>query len=139
MVHIYILRAVETWQNITITASHRESSASLIVQYVRNLPAVQETQVPSLGLGRSPGEGNGNQLQYSFLKNLMVRGAWQATVQRITKSQMFVCAKSLQLYLTLCNPMDCSRPGSSVCGILQARILEWVVMPFSRRSSQPRD
>ena len=35
--------------------------------------------------------------------------------------------------------MDCSPPGSSVHGILQARILEWVAMPFSRGSSQPRD
>ena len=41
--------------------------------------------------------------------------------------------------LTLCNPMDNSPPGSSVHGILQARILEWVVMPFSRASSPPRD
>ena len=46
------------------------------------------------------------------------------------------CAK---LCLTLCNPMDCSRPGSSVHGILQARMLEWVAMPFFRESSQPRD
>jgi len=35
--------------------------------------------------------------------------------------------------------MDCSLPGSSVYGILQARILEWVAIPFSRESSQPRD
>ena len=41
--------------------------------------------------------------------------------------------------LTLCDPMDCSPPGSSVHGILQARILEWVSMPFSRRFSWPRD
>ena len=41
--------------------------------------------------------------------------------------------------LTLCDPMDCSPPGSSVHGILQARRLEWVAMPFSRGSSQPRD
>ena len=41
--------------------------------------------------------------------------------------------------LTLCNPMDCSPPGSTVHGILQARILEWVAMPFSRGSSWPRD
>ena len=41
--------------------------------------------------------------------------------------------------LTLCNPMDCSPPGSSVHGILQARILEWVAIPFSRASSQPRN
>ena len=40
---------------------------------------------------------------------------------------------------TLCEPMDSSLPGSSVHGILQARVLEWVAIPFSRRSSQPRD
>ena len=40
---------------------------------------------------------------------------------------------------TLCNPMDCSLPGSSVLGILQARILEWVAIPFSRGSSRPGD
>ena len=39
-----------------------------------------------------------------------------------------VCAKMLQLCLTLCNPMDCSLPGSSVHGIFQARILEWVAI-----------
>ena len=42
-----------------------------------------------------------------------------------------------QLCLTLCNPTDCSPPGSSVYGILQAKILEWVAISFSRRSSQP--
>ena len=46
-------------------------------------------------------------------------------------------AKSLCLCLTLCDPMDCSPPGSSVLGILQAGILEWVAMPSSRGSSQP--
>ena len=40
---------------------------------------------------------------------------------------------------TLCDPVDCSPPGSSVHGILQARILEWVAISFSRGSSQPRD
>ena len=44
-----------------------------------------------------------------------------------------------QSCLTLCDPMDCSLPCSSVRGILQARILEWVAISFSRRSSQPRD
>ena len=48
-------------------------------------------------------------------------------------------AKSLQSCPSLCNPMDCSLPGSSVHEILQARILERVVMPSSRGSSQPRD
>ena len=44
-----------------------------------------------------------------------------------------------QLCLILCNPMDCSPPGSSVHGILQARILEWIAIPSSRGSSQPSD
>ena len=44
-----------------------------------------------------------------------------------------------QLCPTPCNPMDCSQPESSVHGILQARILEWVAMPSSRESFQPRD
>ena len=40
---------------------------------------------------------------------------------------------------TLCNPMDYSLPGSTVQGIFRARILEWVAISFSRRSSRPRD
>ena len=44
-----------------------------------------------------------------------------------------------QLCLTLCNPMDCRPHGSSVPGLLQARILEWVTISFSRGSFQPRD
>ena len=50
---------------------------------------------------------------------------------------MYMHAKSLQLCPTLCNPMDCSPPGSSVHGILQARILEWVAISSSRGSSPP--
>ena len=52
---------------------------------------------------------------------------------------VFVRAKSFQLCLILCDPMDRSPPSSSVHEILQARTLEWVAMPFSRASSQPRD
>ena len=44
-----------------------------------------------------------------------------------------------QSCLTLCDPMDCSLPGSSVHGIFQARVLEWVVISFSRGSSRLRD
>ena len=50
-----------------------------------------------------------------------------------------VRAKSLQSFPTLCDPMDYSLTGSSVHGILQAGILEWVAMPSSRGSSPPRD
>ena len=46
-----------------------------------------------------------------------------------------VCVCVVQLCTTLCNPMNYSPPGSSVNGILQARIMEWVAIPFSRGSS----
>ena len=54
----------------------------------------------------------------------------------VWKKGVSVCAQSCQ---TLCDPMDCSSPGSSVRGISQARILEWVAISFSRASSWPRD
>ena len=72
--------------------------------------------------------------------------AWRAAVHGVAKSQTrlsdrttatSVHAKSLQSFLTLCDPMDWSLPGSSVHWILQARVLEWVAMPSSRGSSQP--
>ena len=50
-----------------------------------------------------------------------------------------VFAKLLQSCPTLCDPMDCSPPGSSAHGVIQARILKWVAMPSSRGSSWPRD
>ena len=49
------------------------------------------------------------------------------------------CCCFTKLCLTLCDPMDCSLPGSSVHGIFQARILEWGAIPFSRGSSGPGD
>ena len=52
---------------------------------------------------------------------------------------MCVCVLVTQLCPTLWDPMDYSLPGSSVHGILQARTLEWVAIPFSRGSSRPRD
>ena len=48
-------------------------------------------------------------------------------------------AESLQSRPALCDPMDCSLPGSSAHGLLQARTLEWVAMPSSRGSPRPRD
>ena len=58
-----------------------------MVQTARNLPAVWETQVQSLGWEDSPGEGNGNPLQYSCLENPVDRGAWRVTVHGVIKSQ----------------------------------------------------
>ena len=120
----------------------------------------------------------------SCLKNFTDRGAWQATVHGVAKSQtqlsnrahqthsiyvlpgtiaksfIYIISfnpqgnmlrfsllpslcemhvQSLQSCPTLCDPMDRSPPGSSVHRILQARILEWVAMPSSKGSSQPRN
>ena len=61
------------------------------------------------------------------------------TISTLLISYVCVGAKSLELCLTLCNPMDWSPPGSPVHGVLQARILEWVAVPSSRGSSWPRD
>ena len=55
-----------------------------------------------------------------------------------TKIIVYACSVA-RLYLTLYHPIDCSPPGSSVHGIFQARILEWVAISYSRGSSQPRD
>ena len=89
------------------------------------------------GLGRSPGEGNGNPLQDYCLGNPMDGGAWWAAVHHSHPySEHYVCpnwalsekkVKSLSR-VRLCDPMDCSLPGSSVHGIFQARIQEWVAI-----------
>ena len=55
------------------------------------------------------------------------------------KLTMRVCLSVAQSCLTLCDPVDCSPPGSFIHGVLQARTQEWVAIPFSRGSSQPRD
>ena len=65
--------------------ARRESS--LVAQAVKNLPAMQQTQVPSLGWEDSPGEGNGNPLEYFHLENPLDRGAWRAIVHGVAKSQ----------------------------------------------------
>ena len=56
----------------------------MVTHTVKNMPALQEDSIP--GLGRSPGGGHSNPLQYSCLENPMDRGAWQATVHEVTKS-----------------------------------------------------
>ena len=63
----------------------------------------------------------------------------QLTFSWVKADSVCVCVLVIQLCLTLCDPMDCSLPASSVHGILQARILEWVAIPFSRGSSWPRN
>ena len=66
--------------------TYMRKGASLLAQTVKNLPAVQGDLGSIPGLRRSPGEGNGNPLQYSCLGHPMGRGAWQATVHGVAKS-----------------------------------------------------
>ena len=63
---------------------------------------------------------------------------WNKSYKYCIKSYVGACSVA-KLHLTLCNPIDCSLSGSSVHGILQTRVLEWIAMPSSRGSSQPRD
>ena len=80
------------------------------------------------GLDRSPG----------WAKRLWLDATWykvktQSEWMHLWKSKSFSCLITFWLFVT---PMDSSWPGSSVCGITQARILEWVAVPFSRGFSQ---
>ena len=62
------------------------------------------------------------------------RGA-EAGIKRNCRDHLYTVVLVTQSCLTVCDPMDCSPPGSSVYGISQARILDWVAMPFSRAPS----
>ena len=72
-----------------------------------------------------------------------VPGICRASWSDLTLAHMgwfiYCCRSVAKLCPTLCNPMDCSPPGSSVHGISQARTLEWVAISSSSRSSRPRD
>ena len=74
---------------------------------------------------------------------ISVKSLWKTLQQYVGKqiicSIWAVLRFLTQSCLTLCDPVDCSLPGPSVYGILRARTLEWVAMPSSRGSSQPRD
>ena len=99
--------------------------------------------------GRSPGGGHDYPLEYSCWKvpwteslagynpQVTVGGTWLST-WHIYWLRYEEEVKSLSR-VGLCDPVDCSLPGCSIHGILQARILEWVAISFSRGSSQPRD
>ena len=80
-----------------------------MAQRVKNLSAMQETQVQSLGREDSPGGGNSNPLLYSCLENSMDRGVWQATDHGVSSVQ-YRCS----VLSDFCDLTDCSMPGFSV-------------------------
>ena len=74
-----------------------------------------------------------------LVKPVRFGGPFICTYLKASSTETDVKVLVAQLCSTLCNPMDCSLPGLSVHGILQARMLEWVAISFSRRSFWPRD
>ena len=69
----------------------------------------------------------------------MIQLSWKTVEQLFKNSNIVTMLCCAQLCPTLCDPVDCNPPGSSVHGISQARILGYVAISFSRGSSQPRD
>ena len=67
-----------------------------------------------------------------------IRGIWFPNLFLLPIKEKEKESEVTQSCLTLCDPMDCSLPGSSVHGIFQAIVLEWIAISFSRVSSQPR-
>ena len=92
----------------------------------RVVPFSSLGNLPDLGIQPESPEAKGSSPHCRwFLYPLSHRGS--------LRNDLCMRAKSLQSCPTLCNPMDYSPPGSSVHGIFQARILEWVAMPFSKK------
>ena len=104
---------------------------------VKNLPTMQETQVQSLGQKDPLESVYMSLLLFQFVSPSPSPN--ESKVQSLHRNHYCVPAEALQLGLTLCDPVDCSLIDSSVHGILQVRTPEWVAIPFSKGSSQPRD
>ena len=75
-----------------------------------------------------------NQEEIEIMKNPIISTEIEAVIRKKLKK-----SEVAQSCPSLCDPVDCSLPCSSVHGIFQARVLEWVAISFSRGSSQPRD
>ena len=118
-------------------AFHTSSSTWCAMSIQHSLPLGSLRLVPLL---LDSGEQTANlrpTRQRGYLHSQKDSKRWESKIHKTVVT--LVHAKLLQSCLTLCDPMDCSPPGPSVHGILQARILEWVAMPSSRGSSPPRD
>ena len=94
-------------------------------------------------LSQSPPLGTAPSLSLFFL-GFQLQGRSRSLVPSVLRFLYilgdFTCVcMHVQLYLSLCDPMNCNPPGSSVHGTFQAKILEWIAISFSRGSSQPTD
>ena len=114
---------------ITKASVFKYNRNSVLLIILGEIP-VESIPLPPLPKRWMAGFGTGTQYNITSkrLINLRVSCSPAKQPQIVVFLEMCVCAKSLQLCPTLCDPMDYSPPGSSVHGILQARILEWVAM-----------
>ena len=119
----------ETWPTPTATSSAASRSS-------QPSPAARCLVSLDSGIQAKDGDSIGQR------GHLLLRAGWNGSeipgkdvFQTTGRALVCVCAKSLQLYLILCDLIDCSPPGSSVHGIFQTRILEWVAMPSSKGPS----
>ena len=99
-----------------------------IFTYCISFLRFQENTEETLGLS----------FHYLNLRGFICR-KWHLLLRRMSVRSWGAGMVSYFSCVWLCDPMDCNLPGSSVHGILQARLLEWVAISFSRGSSQPRD
>ena len=85
----------------------------------------------------------GGDCSHKIKRSLLLKRSYDKLRQRIKKQRHHFPDKSeskvIQPCLALCDPMNWGLPGSSIHGIFQTRVLEWVAISFSRGSSQPRD
>ena len=129
----------------------------------KDLPAIQETRVQSLGQKFPwrrewqftpiflPGEFNGQKsIVYKYRQNIGIENIDTENIYVSLSLSLYIyiythiyvcicCCLAPKLCSTVCDPMDCSPSSSSVHGISQARILEWVAISFSEVFSGPRD
>ena len=122
MVGVHLLRRI---LSLWTTLGGRESNSKTERDTVRHTHT-------HTGRDRGNEAGMGPILEGSRLKSSHFFSFMMKPMQQ---DDVILSAKSLQSCLTLCDPVDCSPPGSSVHGIHQARILEWVAISFSRGSS----
>ena len=113
-----------------------EALASLLrislTQVVKNLPTMRETWVLIPFLGTSPGEGNGNPLQYSCLENPMDRGAWWAEVHKVASSQTGL--GDFTLSLLACHLLVSQLPSKILPFLTTSSWIYWPVIQWAQQS-----
>ena len=112
--------------NIKAKQQQKDSRTSLVVQQQNTHILLKHT--------RNSLQDRSRDVTEQDIANLIRLKPYQVAFLSTT----FKSSQSLS-HVRLCNPMDCSPRGSCIRGILQARILEWVAISFSRGSSRPRD